>query len=230
MAVHEGATGVKGSHDKTINAFRLLRQRNINTIVKCTFTQQNISQFDNLKEFARSIGSRFLFSFTLIPQINGAKDILKLRLSEEQLKKVFASRDWLVQDISTGGVACYKPLCAAGINSMYISPYGEVFACVVLREPCGNLKDEPLEKIWHSPFLKKLRGIRFEDLKGCAGCGLSGYCDRCAGLAWLEANELLGPSPNDCTLAKVRSWAVARRNDEKEKQQKKILQEAGNSL
>lgn len=226
--VHENITKTPGSYKKTIRAFDLLRKRNINTVVKCTVMKNNVSEFDKLKDFAQSIGSSFIFSLTMIPKIDGSKEILKFRLNHERLKELFSSEDWMIEGITEGGVHSYKPLCSAGINSLYISPYGEVFPCVVLRKHSVNLKELSLREIWESPFFKRLRRIEFDDLKECSGCDLSCYCDRCAGLALLEAGDLLGPSINDCTLAGVRKWAVERRRSGDEKRE--TLQEAQDSL
>jgi radical SAM protein with 4Fe4S-binding SPASM domain len=207
-AVHDGITGSSGSFEKSVNALELLKKRNLNTVVKCTFIKDNLSQFDGLKGFADSMGCRFTYSFTLIPKIDGTKDITGLRLEEGQAKELFCAHPQIIRDIKEGGVYTYKPLCAAGFNSLYISPYGEVFPCVVLREDCGNLREASLKKIWHADFFRRLRSIEYKDLKQCAGCGLSHYCDRCAGLAWLEGGDLLGPSVNDCLLARARKFAL----------------------
>jgi len=222
--LHEQMTGVSGSFKKTVQAFHLLKERSINTVLKCTFTQHNIKEFDRLKEFSREIGSEFVFSFTVIPKIDGSQEVTRLRLKEAQLKDLFASHKELVSGIEAGGVNSYQPLCAAGFNSLYISPYGEVFPCVVLRECCGNLRDTPLKDIWNAPFFKKIREVEFKDLKSCFGCDFSYYCDRCAGLAWLEANDLFGPSPNDCLLARVRRDALERKDKSYGKEKEAVLQ------
>jgi radical SAM protein with 4Fe4S-binding SPASM domain len=229
--VHENITKISGSYEKTINALKLLRQRNINTVVKCTFMKNNVSEFDKLKDFAQTIGARFVFSLSVIPRIDGSKDVLKNRLNQEQLQELFRSRDWLTAGITEGGIRSYKPLCSAGTNSLYISPYGEVSPCVVLREDCGNLRESPLKEIWESPFFKKVRRIELENLKECRRCDSAGYCDRCSGLALLETGDLLGPSPNECDLARVRKWAVERKETNHERRKEtKTLQKAKNSL
>ena len=218
-AIHEKITQVKGSHQRTVNALKLLCERNINTVVKSTVMKDNVQEFDRLKEFSKNLGMGFVFTFTVIPKIDGSKEVIKLRLKYDELKEVFLSRDWLTEGIEKGGVHSYKPLCAAGFNSLYISPYGDIFPCVVLREHCGNLKEKSLREIWQAEVFKKLRGINFEDLKECYRCSLSEFCDRCAGVAWLEEGNFLGCSPNDYTLAKVRKAMLEIRrkaNEEKE--------------
>jgi len=207
-SVHERITGVSGSFQKTVNAFLLLKKRHVNAVVKTTFMRWNADEFDGLQEFARTIDSPFTFSFTVIPKLDGSKEVTKLRLGEERLKEMFTPRDWLVDEITAGGVRVFEPLCSAGFNSLYISPYGEVFPCVTLREQCGNVKDAKLKDIWESGFIKKLRNISLKDLNECPHCSLAYYCDRCAGLAWLEDGDLFGPSRNDCTLARVRKQAL----------------------
>lgn len=225
---HENITQTRGSYDKTINAFNLLKKRNINTVVKCTVMKNNVSEVDKLRDFAKNLGAGFRFNLAVMPKIDGSKDVLKLRLSQEQLKELFRSMDWLIEGITKGGVHSYEPLCAAGFNSLYISPYGEVFSCVVLREHCGNLRESPLKEIWQSPSFKKIRRIEFKDLRECSSCSFSYYCDRCAGLAWLETGDLFGPSPNDCTLARLHKWAIKRKEDidDERGEKRKILQEA----
>jgi len=229
--VHENITKIRGSYEKTINALELLRQRDINTVVKCTFMKGNVSEFDRLKDFAQTIGARFVFSLSVIPRIDGSKDVLGNRLNQEQLQELFRSEDWLTEGITEGGIRSYRPLCSAGTNSLYVSPYGEVSPCVILREHCGNLTQSPLKEIWESHFFKKIRCIELENLTECRRCDFSGYCDRCSGLALLETGDLLGPSPNECDLARVRKWAVERREADHERtKETKTLQEAKDSL
>jgi len=193
--------------------------------------KDNVAELDKLRDFAQTIGARFVFALTVIPRIDGSKDVLKYRLNQEQLKDLFRTRDWLTEGIAEGGIASYEPLCSAGINSLYISPYGEVSPCVVLREHCGNLRESPLREIWESPSFQKIRCIELEDLKECRRCDSAGYCDRCSGLALLETGDLLGPSPNECTLARVRKWAVERKETNHERtKETKTLQKAKNSL
>jgi hypothetical protein len=88
-----------------------------------------------------------------------------------------------------------------------------------------------LKEIWESPFFKKIRSIELEDLKECRQCDSAGYCDRCSGLALLETGDLLGPSPNECDLARARKWAVETKEADHERtKETKRLQEAQNSL
>ncbi|MCG8429590.1 MAG: radical SAM protein [Candidatus Omnitrophica bacterium] len=205
---HERITRVAGSFGKTRRAFELLRERQVATVIKCTVTKMNVAEIQPLRELARSLGCRASFSFTVIPRVDLSTDILKLRLEGSEIREVFERDDSFTRDIRYGGVPNYKPLCAAGFNSLYISPYAEVYPCVVLRESCGNFRTHTLSRMWDAPVFRKLRAVRFEDLTRCSACSEASYCDRCIGLAWMEKGSMYDISPHDCTLARVRREVV----------------------
>lgn len=213
-AGHDAISGSPGSFEKTIAAFGLLRSRGVHTVLKTTFLRQNIGSFDALRKLSGELGAAFVFSFTVIPAVDSKRDVTQYRISRRQLEELILRRDWMVGDIEAGGVHVFEPLCSAGFNSFYISPYGEVFPCVTLRQHCGNISEEPLSGIWEHKVFRRLRAITLNDLPKCASCGLSYYCDRCAGLAWMEAGDMLGVSTNDCTLAAVRRKAVMQKKRE----------------
>jgi radical SAM protein with 4Fe4S-binding SPASM domain len=186
----------------------------VHTVLKTTFMRQNIGSFEALRKLANELGAGFVFSFTVIPTVDNSRDVLGYRLTQEQLEGLIARQDWMVDDIRAGGVHVFEPLCSAGFNSFYISPYGEVFPCVTLRKPCGNIAEQPLSDIWGHDVFRSLRAVTLKDLPRCAECELSYYCDRCAGLAWMEEGNMLGVSTNDCTLARVRRNAIMRKKRE----------------
>ena len=211
--VHEDITGVSGSYAKTRRAFDLLKERNVTTVVKCTLMKENINEFNALDAFAKSIRSAFIYSLTVIPQLDGDKKVLEHRLSQEDLHAFLERTPSVTQDIIKGGVHDYKPLCSAGINAIYVSPEGEVYPCVTLRKPCGNLKEVPIKEILSSPFFEEIQKMEFDDLPECRDCSYAYFCDRCPGLALMETGDLYGASPNECTLAKVRQGIIEQREE-----------------
>jgi len=207
-SIHDGITGIPGSFAKTIQAFQCLKNQDVPTVVKTTIMKTNVSEFNKLRSFANANGFRFVFSLTVVPQIDGSKKILNNRLNYKEVEALYDVQPWMKDEITRGGVPVYKPLCAAAFNSLYISPYGEVFPCMLLRGEYSTIRELPLREIWHSSFFQQMRKIQFTDLSECSQCNIAHYCDRCAGLALLESNDLLGPSANDCILAQVRNNIV----------------------
>jgi len=86
--------------------------------------------------------------------------------------------------------------CAAGMPNGYITILfnGDVIPCMLLQYKIGNVRREPLRKIWEHPFLANLRSRSL--LKG--GCGRCRYRDECAGCrgrAYEEAGDPLAADP-----------------------------------
>ena len=53
---HERITGVKGSFEKTLNAIRLLKDKEINTVLQTTTMKENTSEVEKIKALAGKIG------------------------------------------------------------------------------------------------------------------------------------------------------------------------------
>ncbi|MDD5347354.1 MAG: radical SAM protein [Candidatus Omnitrophica bacterium] len=206
--IHESITGIRGSFEKTVRAFKLLKALRVNAVVKATFMEQNQNELEGLRRFADELDCPFRFSFTVIPKLDGSDDLRKLRVSEECMAKLWEPHGWMVSGISEGGLPVFEPLCAAAFNSLYISPYGEVYPCVTLRKPCGTVRSSPIAQIWSSPFFKEVRSLALSDLTECRGCPDALYCDRCSGLAFMEKGDMRAASPNDCVLARMRKRSI----------------------
>src|SRR6202521_4026966 len=103
--------------------------------------------------------------------------------------------------------SAYEDLpCSAGHNSCYISPYGDVFPCVQLRQAAGNLRHQRFGEIWYqAPRLERLRAIRESHLPICSRCEIRSYCERCPGLALMEGGDLLGAYERACDLAEQKA-------------------------
>jgi radical SAM protein with 4Fe4S-binding SPASM domain len=93
--------------------------------------------------------------------------------------------------------------CVMGRRLVAINAYGDVFPCIMVPIPAGNVRYAPLDEIWRtSPFLRFVREFRHvERAHTCGGCGYRGDCFRCPGLAYMETGDLFGPSPSACLEA-----------------------------
>lgn len=202
-SIHEGITKVPGSYNKTIRALKLLKARGVKITIKSLLMKQNVGEFDNLKKMAKDLDSGFVYDITIVPKDNGSKEPLSYRLTEEDLFEFLSSEvpfsNWKPRKISG-----HERVCGAGLNTLYISPYGQATPCIGIRERIGDLREEPLHKVWKSPLLAKIRAKRIRDLSVCSNCPLLSYCNRCPGVALLEDGNLWGPSTSACIAAKVR--------------------------
>lgn len=85
--------------------------------------------------------------------------------------------------------------CTAGIAGVAISPELDVYPCVKLRIPAGNLKEQSLKDIWlNSPLFASLRD--WHNLKGhCPSCEYVSICRGCRADAWARTGDYLAPDP-----------------------------------
>jgi len=199
--IHDRITACPGSFERSVNALRLLNKRGLRTMVKCLMMKGNTPEFQSMKEFAEEIGSLFLYDMVVIPKMDGSMDPCRNRLDREELYSLLYPE---VQTPEENGEFPWNDLsCSAGLNTLSISPYGDVYPCMGFKESAGNVTEQSLTEIQRSPVFSKIRSITLSDLTECKGCKLIPHCTRCPALAEMETGDLLGPSKADCLLASV---------------------------
>jgi len=215
--VHDTITCLPGSFRKTINGINALKKAGIKVEIAFPLMNKNFYERHLVKSMAKSMGCLISPSHMITARNNGSRDTFSLRLNDQQLE------DFLKDKELAGFYAGRKPFqdhefyfgfsdiseaapCYSGFNSCAINPSGKVLPCNQLLYEIGDLKRQTFSEIWHnSPRLKYLRGLTLRDLKECISCKLLYSCARCPGLAFLEGENLLGPSPENCRVAKINS-------------------------
>ena len=87
-----------------------------------------------------------------------------------------------------------------------ISPYGDLYPCMVYPVPAGNLREKSFHEIWNgSPLLQDLRTKSVDDLRGGAKA-IPGF--RCSALALIENGDFLGPFSRGEEMAGIQAQAV----------------------
>lgn len=199
---HDSLRG-DGSFEKVINAARYL-----NGVVPvsflCTISQANYHQVETISQIARDVGV-----LPTIGRMCGFSRNDPIPLCEPLvLKKV-------LEDAACCGVSNDDPLnfwfngkkkllsrqnkvlggCTAGIAEVAISPEMDIFPCVKLRIPAGNLKDQSIKDIWlNSPLLANLRN--WNNLKGfCTKCEYVSICRGCRADAWARTGDCMAMDP-----------------------------------
>lgn len=200
---HNGITLIPGSFERTMRAFRLLDERAVNTCVKTPLMKENITEFNEIRALAEELGAAFRYDITITPKDDGCMLPLRHRLSDEDILWLFRqemTNEWKPRQLKED-----DHLCMSGLNYICFNPYGEVFPCVQIKMPAGNLRAEPLEKIWReSPTLQRIRSITRSDFKACTTCKYRVFCVYCIGIALLEQGDLFEPPSVACRQACLR--------------------------
>ena len=204
---HNDITLVPGSFGRTMRAFQLLGERGVRTYVKMLLMKENIGEFDDVRALAEEFGAIFRYDITVTPKDDGGVLPVCHRLSDKNLLWLFRQEitdEWEPRQLKED-----DHVCMSGLNYICINPYGEVFPCVQIRTPAGNLRAESLEEIWReSPNLQRMRSITWSDFKACTACKYHGSCVYCMGIALLQEGDLFKPPSVACRQARLRQQVL----------------------
>ena len=213
--VHDGITGVSGSHAQSVAGVRLLRERSVPVRLKCSVMRDNLASFRGVVALAAGLGCRYQFDPELIPRTDGDRAPLERSLSPEELERYHLDpvaqraeregccgeeREWTGARIAPGnsGNGGYgkvdassreydEALCGAGRASCSISPYGEVTPCVALPLSGGNVRRQRFSDIWReSEAFLAIRAIAWRDLGSCRGGVPAAMSGRCPAQVYRE--------------------------------------------
>ncbi len=205
-ATFETVTQLPGSFARTTRAIRLLADRGLRVVAKTPVMSVNGRRIEETRDLAMSLGATsFLFDPLLSPMDGGETTPLALRPSVEDLAHVFAFQKRLDGPDAPApqAAALDSAPCNAGRGSVAISPRGDVYPCIAIKEAAGNLRERPFADIWYGAggILGRLRGITVASLSVCSTCEDRPWCPRCAGVARHEEGSLEAPSLEACRIA-----------------------------
>lgn len=209
-ALHDTITRLPGSHARTLKGIALLREAGVPVVIKTPLMHEIFSEYPRIREYAEGVGASYLCDPTITPQTDGGLSPTSCRLLQEELVQLYA--DPLLK--KKGHVQKRLPdpedsPCSIGKRSCVISPWGDVYPCMEVRQSAGNLREQSFAEIWNSsPLLRRLRAIRAKDLPVCSGCDKFFYCHRCNGIAEKENGDFFGPSTWSCQLAAAQEEAA----------------------
>lgn len=201
---HDRITQLNRSHELTVRALKLLRERGIRTVMKTPLMHENVYEFEALKTLARDLNAQFRYDITITPKNDGSHSPFKHRMTNEDLLWLFRQEvepsEWVSRV-----VPMEYGTCGISLNGLAIDPYGFVFPCLEARIAAGNLRDKPLKELWYdSPLWSDLSHLTLGELPVCRTCELRNLCVRCHGLAMEESGDLTAPAIINCREALAR--------------------------
>lgn len=200
----ERVTRCPGSFRKTLRGIQLLRDRNVEVMLKVPIMKLNLNLVAEVFAYARRIGAECRADTKIVAKKNGNPAPLALRVRESDLVS-FYSGPYSGCGLPGAGARLPRedgPLCAAGVRYCNITAQGDVLACNILPQVAGNIRESSFLEIWEkSSWLQYLRGLRKQDLKTCSTCTKLSYCGRCHAQALVEDGDMLGPSSWACAHA-----------------------------
>ena len=214
--IHDQITKIKGSHEKTKRAIETLVRNNIPTSISCPILKVNKDCYEDILNYAHSLGIKAQTDFILMARENLETDNLENRISIEDCEKIIRlilennlrDTDDFVKKNSKKNLKALldkdMSLCAAGINNLCISSNGDAYPCNGWQSyKSGNVRNETLQEIWNnSIMLKKLRSIKRSNFPECISCDASEYCNICLARNSNESGgNPLKINPHFCKIA-----------------------------
>ncbi|MBI5379370.1 MAG: radical SAM protein [Nitrospirae bacterium] len=210
---HDGVTLNPGSLRRTLEGATLLQNAGMRVRLNCPLMQQTVEGYQALLEWGEARGFKVSFDPTITAKSNGDPAPLQLRISRDQPCHVLRHpyfHSAIFPSEAPPTPAAPDPAdeipCGASHSSCYVSPYGDVYPCVSMPIPCGNIRQRPFLEIWQrSEEMLRVRSIFRKDLPHCRTCAVADHCSRCPGMAYVEHGLLTGPSAAACQQACVKA-------------------------
>ncbi len=183
-----------GHFERVLAFLDLLRELDIYSMVMLTLTRANMDEVLELAELLRDRVD--LFTFNRLAMVGEGASLASAppeRFEQFLNRYMEACRDNPCMGLKdnffnlvrhkkkmeyTGGCAGYG--CGAAFNFVSILPDGEVHACRKLPSPMGNIFENSLQEIYHSPQARKYR----RGSSACADCAIRPVCGGCLAVTY----------------------------------------------
>lgn len=177
--VHDRQTRVAGSFDRLIRHLRLARAAGLRCGLVTTPTAWNEHQIEAMHALADGLGISLRFQGPVGPRNDGDTAPLALqpaRQTWDRIEAIAAARRQQRTAATPEQPDDAEPeieppsTCGIGTSGVDIDPFGNVRACMHLRESAGSLHEQSIEQIWnHSPVFARARARAQEAASRFAG-------------------------------------------------------------
>ncbi len=192
---HDAFTGQPGSFKRACRGIQYLAEAGANAYVIFNTTNHNIREEDAVRRLCEEWQIGFHLNVHLLPNVGtGSLDALQYRISDDAVQDL----------VRQGKLMRTRSSCTAATTKARISPFGDIYACELLRQSFGNLRTQPFAQVWPGADVEAFRASKFFTVpKLCQTCAWSKYCRRCPALAELEDRNADGPSSEACRVARL---------------------------
>jgi radical SAM protein with 4Fe4S-binding SPASM domain len=169
---HEAFTRQPGSFVETLANIRMAIKARLPVSLSCIITRLNWHLVEEMVKTAKGLGANSV----VFNRYLGA-NTTTLAAGAEELQSAIHSIEILRaagEPVKLGNClpACFAPTsqagCLAGIAFFTVDPWGRARPCNHASLLCGNLLQQSVEAIWHSPTMARWRALYSAQCESCA--------------------------------------------------------------
>ena len=166
-ASHDYITQTPGSWATAWNTLANCRSQELPIVLNCTIMGPNYSDMWELMEFVSRENLPLRWNYDLSPRWDGRPHPPEILLSPKQkevLDRDFVEVATLEKATENLGQSPDLRGCAAGLGHGYLNPQADVWPCLDVKWPCGNLQEDlDFCRLWQdSAVLQKVRFLQKE--------------------------------------------------------------------
>lgn len=190
-AIHDGITGMAGSHRETVRAIERLIHHDIPVQVSCPVMKQNRDAYPAVSQWCSKHKIRVLSDFVLMARSDFDVSNLEHRLDIEETRRVISDiievdgEYQIMLDLPSGGkdreYLAEMPVCGVAVDNVCFTAEGNVYPCSGFQGyVLGNVKERSVREIWEqSEGVLFLRSILNRSFPRCLSCEAREYCIMC---------------------------------------------------
>ena len=205
--IHDNITQHKGSYNKTIDAALMLRRNNLSVRFKYIIMKDNFREYKDMLRLSSQLDIPYDTDPIITPRDDGDMTPTKLSLSDEELEIIYKDIMPPVADTQPNSA------CSSGRSYCAINSYGDIYPCVQLPVPAGNVINNAFSDIWNnSKWLREIRNFCSPSQSACTDCAEISYCRQCPGMNYLETKSIYGIAGETCRNARAIKRAALDKN------------------
>lgn len=210
-STHDAVTGRPGSWARTVAGVHAALEAGLVVQVTYGLFEDNADDAGASRAWAQKVGVSWVVDTQLTERNDGTAVGDLTRVRPETLLRLYRGP---LADLAPSPASNRRVQCGCGRSVCGVGANGDLYPCVGMPVPVGNLHRESFAALWqNAPALRRLRGLHTPDFVACAPCKLRPFCRRSSGVAYLNTGDAQGPDPGTCgdAQAAADAWHGANR-------------------
>lgn len=180
-------TNHKGSFKKILRATELLKANDVNFMVSCVLTSENIDDYKKFEALNDKYNLNIQYGFDVGPTFEGYSKVDKYSLKRHKAESI---DDFLVSRIEQYSKINLKKRCGAGQSKFAITSEGDILPCLKYRSVIGNILKDSFKKIWDSERILEIVNNDLKRDEECFKCKKKEFCFYCPGEMRFYENKI----------------------------------------